>query len=133
MNCARNEAWSFICVRFLPSSSVVNDLVVSSPKPCLFPAATDILYVVYGVSLSNVYWISILVLFQIRELSFLSLIKNLSRFPTPVFCGACQVILTLLDLTLVTWRFGGLSDNKAVKRKLYMKTMIAFINLLSDL
>ena len=93
-------------------------MIVSSPKPYLFPAATDILYVVYGVRLSIVYVFCIpVVLFQMRELSFVSLIKNLSRRPSPVFCGACQVILTLLDLKLVSWRFRGLSGNKALGRK----------------
>ena len=101
---------------FSPSSSVVNDLIVSSPKPCLFPAATDILYVTYGARLFNVYvfFISV-VLFQMRELSFVSLIKNISTLPSPVLFGPVQVILTLLDLTLVNVRLVGLSGNKALK------------------
>ena len=93
-------------------------MIVLSPKPCLFPAATDISYVVYGVRLSNLYVVtSPVVLLLIRELCFVSLIKNLSRLPSPVFCGAVHVISALLDLTLVTRRFEGLSGNKALKRK----------------
>ena len=106
---------------------MVNDSIVSLPKPCLFPAATDILYVVYGVRLSNVYMNSIpVVLFQIRELSFVSRIKILSRFPSPVFCGAVQVISALLDLTLVTWRLVGLSGNKALKIVRFSKINVKF-------
>ena len=100
----------------LPSSSVVNDLKVSSPKPCLFPVATDILYIVYGVRLFNLYVESFpVVLLLIREFFFVSLIQNLSRLPSPVFCGAFQVISTLVDWMLVTVRFVGLSGNKALK------------------
>jgi hypothetical protein len=39
-------------ILFLPSSDVLNEVIVSLPKPCLFPAATDISYVVNGVRLS---------------------------------------------------------------------------------
>jgi hypothetical protein len=40
-------------IPFLPSSDVVNETIVSSLKPCLFPAATDMSYVVNGVRSST--------------------------------------------------------------------------------
>jgi hypothetical protein len=39
-------------ISFLPSSDVLNEVISSLPKPCLFPTATDISYVVIGVRLS---------------------------------------------------------------------------------
>ena len=103
---------------FSPSSSVVNDSIISSPKPCLFPAATDILYVVYGVRLFNVsvFFISV-VLFQMRDFSSVSLIKNPLRLPFPVFCGASQVITAFLDVISVTERLVGLSGNRALEKQ----------------
>ena len=101
---------------FLPSSDVMNEVIITSPKPCLFPAATDISYVVYGVRLFISYLLSLsVVVFRIREFSFFSLIQNLVRSPSPVFSGSSQVILTLLDLMLVTVGFLGLSGNRATK------------------
>ncbi len=105
---------------FSPPSDVMNEVIVSSPKPCLFPAATDISYVVYGVRFIS-YLLSLsVVVFRIRELSFFifSLIQNLVRSPSPVFSGSSQDISALLDLMLVTVRFLGLSDNRATKKEI---------------
>ena len=78
---------------FLPPSDVMNEVIVSSPKPCLFPAATVISYVVYGARLFISYLLSLfVVVFRIREFSFFSLIQNLVRSPSPVFFGSSQDI-----------------------------------------
>ena len=106
---------------FLPSSDVMKEVLISSPKPCLFPAATDISYVVYGARLSVSYLLSLfVVVFRIREFSFFSFIQNLVRLPSPVFFGSNQDISALLDLMLVTVKFVGLSDNRARKRTIIL-------------
>ncbi len=117
---------------FLPPSDVMNEVIVSSPKPCLFPAATDISYVVYGVRLFISYLLSLsVVVFRIRELSFFifSLIQNLVRSPSPVFSGSSQVILTLLDFMLVTVGFLGLSGNRATKGEIM--TLLFYLCIIS--
>ena len=102
----------------LPSSDVMKEVIVSSPKLCLFPAATDISYAVYGVRLFISYLLSLfVVVFWIREFSFFSLIQNPVRSPSPVFSGSSQDISALLDMMLVTVMFLGLSGNRATKRK----------------
>jgi hypothetical protein len=107
-------------ISFLPSSDVLNEVIVSSPKPCLFPAATDISYVVNGVRLSTSQLLAIfLEVLWMRELSFFSLIKNRERPPvsSPLFCGSSQDISALLDVIFVTVRFVGLSGNRARKQE----------------
>jgi hypothetical protein len=100
-----------------PSSDVKNEVMVTSPKPCLFPPATDISYVVYGVRFSNLYLFTLsVIVFRVRELSFFSLIQNPVRFPSPVLSGCCQDISALLDLMFVNVRFVGLSGNRARKK-----------------
>ena len=93
-------------------------MFVSLPKPCLFPTATDISYVVCGLSFSNLNFLPALsvVIFWIKEFSFLNVIVNLVRGPSPVFTGSVQDISALLDLMLVTVRFVGASGSRA-KRK----------------
>ena len=100
----------------------MNEVIVSSPKPCLFRAATDISYVVYGVSLSNLYSLTLsVVVFRIREFSFFSLIHTPVRFPSPVFLESNQDISALLDLMSVTLRFEGLSGNRARTKEITVK------------
>ena len=118
MNCLRFYLFYFI----LPSSDVLNEVIVSSPKPCLFRTATDISYVVYGVRLSKSYSLSLsLVIFWTREFFFFSWIKNPVRFPSPVSLGSAQDILAVLDLMLVTVRVVGLSGNRARKKGIIAK------------
>ena len=95
-------------IQISPSSNVENEVFVSSQKPCLFPTATDISYSVYGVRLFTVYLstLSVVVLWKM-ELSFLSLIQELVRTPSPVFTGSTQDISALLDLMLETVSFVG--------------------------
>ena len=98
----------------------MKEVIVSSAKPCLFPAATDISYVVYGVRLFISYLLSLfVVVFWIKEFSFFSLIQNPVRLPSAVFSGSNQDISALLDMMLVTVRFVGLSGNRATKRHYY--------------
>ena len=100
----------------------MNEVIVSSPKPCLFRAATDILYVVYGLRLFNLYSLTLsLVIFWVREFSFFSLIQNSVRSPSPVLLGSSQDILAVLDLMLVTVRSVGLSGNRARKKGIIVK------------
>ena len=97
-----------ILISLLPSSDVKNEVFVSSPKPCIFPAAANISYVVYEVRLTNVYLLTLSVVkFWTRKLSFFNLIQNLVRLPFPVLTGSIQDDSALLDLMLVTVRFVG--------------------------
>jgi hypothetical protein len=114
------EQMEKMLISFLPSSDVLNDVIVSSPKSGLFPAATDILYVVNEVRLFKSYSLTLsVVVFRIRELFLFSLIKNPERRPvsSPLFLGSSQDILTLLDVIFVTVRFVGLSGNRARKEE----------------
>ena len=90
-------------------------MFVSSPKPCLFPTATYISYVVCGVSFSNSYFllVSSVVIFWVDKFSFLSVILNLVRPPSPVMTGSVQDISALLDLMFLTVRFVGASGSRA--------------------
>ena len=92
----------------------MNEVIVSSPKPCLFRAATDISYLVYGVRLFNSYSLTLsVVIFWMREFSFFSLIQNPVRFPSPVLLGSSQDISAVLDVMLVTVQCVGLSGRRA--------------------
>ena len=99
----------------------MNEVMVTSPKPCLFPAATDISYVVYGVRFVSFRSLTLsVVIFRIGEFSFFSLMKNPERTAkrpllSPVLSGSGQDISALLDVMLVTVRFVGLSGNRARK------------------
>ena len=83
--------------------------------PYLFPTATDISYVVCGLSFSNLNFLSVLsvVILWLKEFSFWNVIVNLVRGPSPVFTGCIQDISALLDLVLVTVRFVGASGSRA--------------------
>ena len=112
-------------IPFLPSSDVKNKVFVSLPKPCLFLAATDISYVVYGVRLFNVYLLTLFVMmFRVREPSFFSLILNLVRVPFPVLTGSIQDISALLDVMLVMVRFVGSSGTRARENEWIFKHTI---------
>ena len=101
----------------------MNEVMVTSPKPCLFPAATDISYVVYGVRFVSFRSLTLsVVIFRIGEFSFFSLMKNPERtaarpLSSPVFSGSAQDISALLDMMLVVVRFVGLSGNRARKKR----------------
>ena len=115
---------------FLPSSDVMNEVLVSSPKPCLFPAATVISYLVYGVRLSTLYLLGLfVVLFWIKDLFFFSSIQNLVRSPSPVFSGCSQDISALLGLMSVTVRFVSLSGNRARKKEIIGYLHLCIISL----
>ena len=100
----------------------MNEVMVTSPKPCLFPAATDISYVVYGVRFVSFRSLTLsVVIFQIRVFPFFSLMKNPERtakrpLSSPVFSGSNQDISALLDVMLVAVWFVGLSGNRARKK-----------------
>ena len=97
-----------------PSSVVKNDVIVSSPKPMKFPAATDISYIVYGVRLFISYSFTFpVVMFRISEFSFFNLIQIRERSCLPGFLGSSHDISALLDVMSVTVRFIGLSGNAA--------------------
>ena len=115
---------------YSPSSDVNNEVMVTSPKPCLFPAATDISYIVYGVRFSNLYLFTLsVVIFRIKELFFFSLIQNPVRFPSPVLSGCSQDISALLDLMFVNVRLVGLSGNRARKKGSRSKCKIHYLHL----
>jgi hypothetical protein len=61
------------------------------------------------------------VVFTVKEFSFFSLIQNPVRSPCPVFFGSSQDISAILDLTLVTVRFVGLSGRRARKKGVIVK------------
>ena len=93
--------------------------------------------------LSNLYLFTLsVVVFRIREFSFFILIQNLERTLSPVFSGSTQDISALLDLTLVTVRFVGLSGNRAVQERrkskcktelLYKISSVSLIHLMNSL
>ena len=96
----------------------MNEVIVSSPNPCLFRAATEILYVVYGASFSNLYLLTIsVVVFRMRDFSFFSLIHTPVRFLYLLFSESSQDISALLDLMLVTVKFEGSSGNCRAGKK----------------
>ena len=113
------ELSTCLFIKFLPSSDVKNEVIVFSPKPCLFPAAMDISYVVCGVRSSNSCLLTLsVVIFRMNEFSFFSSIRNSVRSPSPVLSGFSQDISALLDLMSVTVRFVGLSGNRARKKEI---------------
>jgi hypothetical protein len=97
----------------------MNEAMVSSPKPSLFPAATDISYVVYGVRLLDI------ICGNIRVFPFFSLMKNPERTATrPLSCHSedrkCSRDLSgVCQLTSLSW---------FTSYKGWKKTQIAEVN-----
>ena len=106
----------------LPASDVENEEIVPASKPYLFPDATDISYVVYGVRLFILYSFTFgVVIPMTRLLPFFSSIRKFEKLFSPRYLGSCQDIVALRDVMAVIVRFVGLSGN-GTSKKLEIKT-----------